>query len=92
MSVYALLVPASGAIAGRLFRSFVGIAIETIGPREDHRPRATVVALSILVASLVGSAIGLKVGLGFLGLCCGVSLGALIGGSLAYAGWIVWNL
>jgi hypothetical protein len=92
LSVYALFVPVSGAIAGRLFRGFVGTAIETVGPRVDHRPQATAIALFIVVASLVGSAIGLNTGLGFLGLCCGLPLGALIGGMLAYVGWIVSNL
>ena len=32
-SLFALLVPVSGAIAGRLFRSFVGTAIQSVGPQ-----------------------------------------------------------
>jgi hypothetical protein len=91
-SLYALLVPVSGAIAGWLFRIFVGTAIQTVGPREDHRPQARTTALIVLTCSFVGSAIGLNIGLGFLGLCCGLPLGAFVGGMLTYTGWFLSNV
>ncbi len=92
LTAYALFVPVSGAIAGWLFGSFVGSAIDSVGPREDHRPRARVAALLVLTCSLLASAIGLNAGLGFLGVCCGMPLGALVGGMLTYAGWIMSNV
>jgi hypothetical protein len=92
LSVFALLVPLSGAIAGWLFRSFVGSAIQTVGPREDHRPRARATALLVLTCTLVASVIGVNIGLGFLGLCGGIPLGAFLGGMLAYIGWIISNV
>lgn len=92
LSVYAFFVPVSGAIAGWLFRVFVGTAIETVGPREDHRPRARVTALIVSICALGGAAIGANVGMGYLGLSCGITLGAFVGGMLCYAGWIVSNV
>lgn len=89
LSVYALFVPASGAMAGWLFRKFVGSAIETVGPRQDHRPRARATALLVITCTLVASAIVVNVGLGFVGLCFGIPLGAFVGGMLTYLGWII---
>ena len=88
-SLYAMLVPVAGAIAGWLFRVFVGTAIQTVGPREDHRPQARVIAMIVLTCAVVASAIVLNAGFGFLGLCCGIPFGAAVGGMLAYTAWFL---
>ncbi len=83
LTVFAALVPVAGAISGWLFRAYVGAAIGSVGPREDHRPRAVGIAGAVFSFSASGAAIGLAEG-GFLGLSCGLMAGALLGGLLAY--------
>ena len=86
---YAALVPVAGAVAGWLFRIFVGNAIQSVGPREDHRPRARGIASVVLISAVIGSAVGLNIGPGFLGLCCGLVAGAFVGGTLTCLGLLV---
>ena len=82
--LYALGVPFAAAIAGCLCRLFVGKASEAVGLREDHRSQATAIAKPTVLCTVIGAAIGLSPGPGFFGLCCGIPLGALAGGFLAY--------
>ena len=81
---YALGVPFAVAIAGWLFRVFVGKASEAVGPREDHRSQANAIAMLVVLCTVIGAALGLSIAPGFFGLCCGIPLGALAGGILAY--------
>jgi hypothetical protein len=83
-TVYALGVPFAAALAGWLFRVFVGKASEAVGPREDHRSQANAIAMVIVLSTVIGAAIALSNAPGFLGLGCGILLGALAGGILAY--------
>jgi hypothetical protein len=87
-TIYALMLPVSGAIAGWLFGIFVATAIESVGPREDHRPRARGIAAFILFCCLIGAVVGLNMG-GYLGIGCGLPLGALVGGMLVYVGMLL---
>ncbi len=83
-TVYALGVPIAAALAGWLFRVFVAKASEAVGPREDHRSQANAIAMLTVLGTVIGAAIGMSTAPGFLGLCCGIPLGALAGGILAY--------
>ncbi len=79
-SLDALLVPLAGAVAGWIFRMFLAMAVDSAGPREDHRPRATGIALLMLLCCIVGSVITINAGFGFLGLCFSLPFGAFLGG------------
>jgi hypothetical protein len=79
-SSFSYLMPVSGLATGWLFRMFVGTAIQTVGPNTDHRPTATMIALTILLCCGIGTVIALDMGLGFLGLSYSLPLSALAGG------------
>lgn len=79
-----ILLPVSGAVSGWFARFFVGTAIESVGPREDHRPRARAIMLFLVLCSLAGSGVGLSLGMGMTGICLGITLGTLIGGIISY--------
>ena len=86
LSFYALLVPFSAALAGWLSRGFVGVARELAGPREDHRPHANSIDLTILVCCIVACTIAISIGSGFLGLNVGLLAGVLAAGA---ARWLL---
>lgn len=91
ISVYAALVPLGGAVAGQLFQWFVGNAVHSVGPREDHRAQARVTAMIVVTSALLGAGIGVSSELTFLGMCLGLPVGAFVGGMLVSVGWILSN-
>lgn len=78
----ALLLPLSGAVTGWLVQKFVGTASPLVGPREDHRPRANLVAIILLLICLGSSVVVFNLGFGFLGLGLTMPLSTLVGGLL----------
>jgi hypothetical protein len=92
LTVSALLVPVAGAATGFLFRWLVRAALESVGPREDHRPRAYEIAGILIGGAAVGAIIGVSIGFGFLGLSCGLVLGALLGGVVSWIGLLLANV
>lgn len=92
ISLDAILVPVAGAMAGWMFRIFVGTAVQIVGPREDHRQQARVMAMIVVTCACVASAISLNAGFGFFGLYCGIPLGTLVGGILTYTAWFLSNV
>ena len=79
-----ILLPLAGAAAGGIFRTFVRQAINSVGPREDHRVRAYLIASLLLVGASLGIWAGGLTAFGCLGISVGLVLGTLAGG---VAGW-----
>ena len=79
-----ILLPLAGTCAGLIFRVFVGQAIHSVAPREDHRVRAYMIASLLLVGAAVGSCVGAVTGLGIFGISMGLVLGALAGGATSW--------
>ena len=80
LSFSAILLPVAGAVWGFVFQWFVRGALESVGPREDHRPRACEIAATVTGGAAIGAFIGLNIGFGFLGISCGLVIGALVAG------------
>lgn len=89
LSISALLVPAAGAAAGLLFQWFVKGALQSVGPREDHRPRSFEIAAIVTGSAAIGAFVGVSIGFGFLGLSAGLVIGALVGGFISWIGLLV---
>ena len=92
MDYSAALVPVAGAIAGVLFRAFIRSAMDSVGPREDHRPMAFAIAAVVLLVAIIGSAVGISSGNGFVGLSFGLVAGTLVGGLLCWFAMIMQGL
>ncbi len=84
LSISAVCVPVAGAAAGFLFQWFVTGALQSVGPREDHRPRAYEIAGIVTGGAAIGAFIGVIAGFGFPGVSCGLVLGALLGGGISW--------
>lgn len=80
LSLAVILLPLAGACAGWIFRTFIRQAINSVAPREDHRPRTYVIATLLFIGAAVGSYLGAFAGLGVAGICLGLILGTLAGG------------
>lgn len=89
LSLYALLMPASGVVAGAVFQWCVRGAGDFMGPRANHRPLAYFVAAVVVLGAAIGVIAGLGSGFGFLGLAGALVLGTFLGGAFAWGGTIL---
>jgi hypothetical protein len=85
----AFFLPVNGAAAGFLFQWFVKGAFDAAGPRDDHRPQANAIAACVTAGAAIGAVVGLNAGFGFLGISCGLVLGALLAGFMSWLGLLL---
>lgn len=89
LDLWACFVPLAGAASGFVYRWFLRGALDSVGPREDHRPRAYEIAGVVIGGAAIGAFIGVSVGFGFVGLSCGLVLGALLGGGVSWVALVL---